>query len=407
MGKYPLIFNNNKMSNTVNRTLVVLFFVCISFSLLAQDSIPKKKLSDYLQFQGYLKDLQVANFSNKDSLSTYGFLHNRLNFKFYPTTTISLGLEIRNRFYYGQQVQNTPHFGKYIATDQGYYPLSRLLFNEKSLVLHTMVDRVWINWGYKKWEVRLGRQRINWGKTLVWNPNDLFNTFNYANFDYEEQPGSDALKLSYYPSGMSALEFAIKPGKNSGQTVAAGVWRFNTHEYDFQVLGGLYYTDMVLGAGWAGNLKNAGFKGEASWFQPKTNLLNTTGVLSTAVSVDYSFKKPFYIQGGILYNKHVLKNNITAFYMQQSFANNLSAKNLMPSDWSFFGQITNDITPLLHINLSTIYGHTPQFIFIMPSLSYSLSDNWDLTLLGQGVYFSQINSNPPFNSIYLRLKWSF
>ena len=201
------------MSNTVNRTLVVLFFVCISFSLLAQDSIPKKKLSDYLQFQGYLKDLQVANFSNKDSLSTYGFLHNRLNFKFYPTTTISLGLEIRNRFYYGQQVQNTPHFGKYIATDQGYYPLSRLLFNEKSLVLHTMVDRVWINWGYKKWEVRLGRQRINWGKTLVWNPNDLFNTFNYANFDYEEQPGSDALKLSYYPSGMSALEFAIKPGK--------------------------------------------------------------------------------------------------------------------------------------------------------------------------------------------------
>ncbi|HVB02111.1 MAG TPA: hypothetical protein VNE41_00190, partial [Chitinophagaceae bacterium] len=25
---------------------------------------------------------------------------------------------------------------------------------------------------------RLGKQRINWGKTLVWNPNDWFNTFN-------------------------------------------------------------------------------------------------------------------------------------------------------------------------------------------------------------------------------------
>lgn len=72
------------------------------------------------------------------------------------------------------------------------------------MILRTMIDRLWIDWAYKKWELRAGRQRINWGKTSVWNPNDLFNTFNYANFDYEEQAGSDAIKLSYYPSGMSA-----------------------------------------------------------------------------------------------------------------------------------------------------------------------------------------------------------
>lgn len=38
--------------------------------------------------------------------------------------------------------------------------------------------------------------------------------------------------------------------------------------YILQVLAGKYLTDLTVGAGWLGQVKGAGFKGEASYFQP-------------------------------------------------------------------------------------------------------------------------------------------
>lgn len=384
-----------------------LLFVFCASTIAAQDSTAaKKKLKDFVQFNGYLKDLQVTSFRSADSLSTYGFIHNRLNFHFYPTQKISGAVEIRNRVFYGQQVQNTPGFGKMIDQDNGFVKMSGLLVDEKAVVVHTMIDRLWLDWSYKKWEVRAGRQRINWGKTLVWNPNDIFNAFSYTDFDYEEQPGSDALRISYFPTGMSAAEFAIKPGKKKDETVAAGLGRFNTHSYDIQFLGGVCNSDYVLGTGWAGNAGNGGFKGELTWFQPKENFADTSGILSATMSGDYSFKNSLYLQVAALYNNHP-SGSSNFFLGGQTPGGNLSAKNLMPSDWSFFAQAAGNVSPLVSLGISAIYGADPDFIFVMPSVTYSISNNWDIMLLYQGVYLPSGNKFLAFNNIFTRLKWSF
>lgn len=89
--------------------------------------------------------------------------------------------------------------------------------------------------------------------------------------------------------------------------------------------------------------------------------------------------------------------------MEQTLSNTLSAKNLMPTDWSVFGQLSGNINPLLSAGISVIYGIDPDFVFTIPSVTYSISDNWDITLLEQGVY----NTNSSFNSDYIRLKCSF
>jgi hypothetical protein len=392
------------IARIVNSTFFLITMLMVS---QAQDSIPPKSGGDWLRFNGYLKDLQVATFPQSDSLLLYGLLHNRLNFKFYCTNTITAAIEIRNRLYYGQFSQYSYDFGKEVDRDNGYFDLSKLWVNENSIVLHSKIDRAWIDWAYRKWEIRAGRQRINWGKSLIWNPNDLFNTFNYADFDYEEQPGNDALRVTYYPSGMSGLEMVVAPGKEKDETVAAGVWRFNRHGYDLQVLSGLYYTDLAFGIGWAGNIGNAGFKGEATWFQPKKNFSDTTGVLSATLSVDYSFKKPIYVQGGVLYNHHIQTDTLSADAPPLLLNANLSAKNLMPSEWSFFQEVSDQLTPLWRLDLSLIEGAEPGFIFFMPSIAYSLSDNWDLTLLDQTVLTFGASTNYTFSSLYLRLKWSF
>ncbi len=396
----------HKASQQIGK-LLLMSLVLSSVSLYSQEDAPKGALNDVLSFNGYIKDMQVYAIASPLASTTYNFIHNRLNLKYYPSSSFTAALEVRNRVYLGSDINKIPDFVNFVDVDNGYVDLSALIIKENALLAVAQIDRFWLDWGHENWQIRVGRQRINWGKTLIWNPNDLFNTFNYTDFDYEEQPGSDALKATYYPTGMSSIEAAIKPGKASDETVAAGIWRFNRNRYDLQVLAGVYRTDLAFGLGWAGNIKNAGFKGEATWFQPKNNSPEHRKEVSAAITVDYSFEAPIYLQGGILYNSH---NSVdTSGIVQNGFirGQELSPKNLMPSDWSFFGQISGNVTPLFRADLAIIQTISPAFTFIMPSLNYSVFDNLDITLLDQSVFLFTSTKPNNLHSIYLRLKWSF
>ncbi len=387
---------------------IILFLSAFSLSLHAQEKKKeRKKFKDVVQFNGYIKMLGIGSFTNLDTMYGYGFIHNRLNFKFYIANGFTAGLEVRNRFFYGQLVQLNPFFGKSIDVDNGLVKLSYLILNKRAFVLHTQVDRLWFDWTYKKWQIRVGRQRINWGKTLVWNPNDLFNAANYADFDYEERPGSDAIKVAFFPTGMSSVEIAAKPGKKKNETVAAAMVRFNKWNYDFQLMGGLYYSDIALGVGWAGNIKNAGFRGEATWFAPKDGGVNYAGIFSGTIEADYAFPNTVYLQGAVLYNNH--PNKVTnPLLIGQSFSGTLLAKDLMPSDWSFFASLSGNATPLFRPSISVIYGHQPDLLFLMPNISYSISENWDISLIEQGIFLFNKHQKPvKFNSVFARLKYSF
>ena len=41
------------------------------------------------------------------------------------------------------------------------------------------MDRAWVDWSNENWEVRAGRQRINWGTNLFWNPIEKAEERNY------------------------------------------------------------------------------------------------------------------------------------------------------------------------------------------------------------------------------------
>lgn len=112
-------------------------------------------------------------------------------------------------------------------------------FEGKSYVLNIAIDRLWLDFTHKNFQATLGRQRINWSQTFVWNPNDLFNTYSYFDFDYEEKPGSDAVRLQYFTSASSKAELLVKAGKDKKVTAAA-LYRFNKWKYDFQGLAGIF-----------------------------------------------------------------------------------------------------------------------------------------------------------------------
>ena len=374
-------------------------------SLKAQDSASAHP--SHFRFGGYVKDLQLAEFTNNaNSLVTGGIIHNRLNFKYFINSQFTFTAEERNLLYFGELVKYTPGLNKSADSETGYFNLTKTLINQQTMILHLQFDRLNLNWHTDQWDVTIGRQRINWGIAIAWNPNDLFNAYNLLNFDYEERPGNDAVRVQHYFGNFSSLEIAAKPGLQANQDIVAGLYKFNYKGYDLQFLGGLYNKDIAIGTGWAGNIKNAGFKGEISWFQPRLGFQDSIKAsMEVSLSADYSFVNGLYINASALYNDH---GSESAFNLAALKETTLSADNLLPFRYSFLMQAQKPFTPIFTANFGVLYAPGINAFVFLPTLTYNMATNWDLDLIGQS-FFATINNKfqTAGNAIYLRLRWSF
>ena len=183
--------------------------------------------------------------------------------------------------------------------------LFRSWVDRRSLLIHSQVDRLFFSAAFKQTELRLGRQRINWGIANVWNPNDLFNAFNFLDYNYEERPGSDAVRVMHNLSNTAVMEAAVSPSKTKKNTVAAALYKWNRWKYDFQVLLGYFKNSLASGGGWAGSIGDAGFKGEITWFHDLEDSVREKDSFSGTLMTDYSFKNSWYGSAGVLYESVV------------------------------------------------------------------------------------------------------
>ena len=376
----------------------MLFAFAFGGKACAQDEVEKKP--PWLDLKGYVKDLQGFGFSgNFDSSTWVNLIHNRINTKVNLGSKLTARLELRNRIFFGTQVSETPGFAESIDYYPGFFDLSVLWVNKPSLVIHSVIDRLLIKYSVSKWDITVGRQRINWGMNNIWNPNDIFNAYNFLDFDYEERPGNDAVRIQYYPKLNSTLEFAWKPGKQSDEHIASMLYKFNKAKYDYQVLAGLYNTDLVIGGGWAGSIGNTGFKGEASYFHPYENLADTTGVLSASVMMDYTFKDGWYISGSVLFN-----SDPSGYFTGASiYTTNLSAKSLFPFRYSFYTGVSKSMATVFTLNASVIYSPENNSLILFPAFAYNASENLDVDLTIQSFFSNdQGKYKSQGSAIYLR-----
>ena len=389
---------------SVSRLLKWLPFLMIPFTvnLNGQDTIQHN-----WSLNGYITNMQSFIFQNIDGDWTIdNLIHNRLNFKWVSKSgNIKTVLELRNRFIIGESVKADPDYGKMINTDNGYVKLSDNISTGNSYIFNSRIDRGYIDYTIDKFQVTIGRQRINWGQCYTWNPNDLFNAYSFFDFDYIEKPGSDAIRLQYYNTNTSALEFAIKADNNHNITSAV-LYRFNKWNYDIQFLGGiLNQQDYVIGTGWSGNIKGASFRGEVSYFQPKYNFADTSGILVVSLGTDYTFKNSFMLQFEMLYNQNRSSgiSNFVDFYNMS-----LSAKNLSFTKVTLMLQGSYPITPLFNVSLAGMYFPKLNGIFLGPSFTWSLTKNIDFSLITQSFAGQLLKGQTEhFNFAFLRLKWNF
>ena len=380
--------------------IVLLMAICPG--LKAQDTTMPRSLT----LNGYISEMPSLQFSS--IAADYEFsnqLHNRLNFKWQPTQGFTAALELRTRFYYYGSDTNITSYYKLFEQDAGVVGLSKNIISGDNYVLNMAVDRLWIDYSTGKWQFTLGRQRINWGQTFVWNPNDIFNTYNYLDFDYVEKPGSDAVRVQYYTSETSKAELVVKADSSSNPSVA-GLYRFNRRNYDIQFLAGVTGGDAVIGSGWSGQLAKGGFRGEISYFIPVKEFSHSKGELTSSIGWDYMFKNSLFLQFECLYNGSGSDSTGVNLLDNKSFR--ISARNPFLSGFSYFASVSYPVTPLLNCSLAAIISPENKVYILVPSLDYNLLQNMDISLLAQLMgYKIQPGQLATVNIGFLRIKYSF
>lgn len=389
-----------------------IYFLCFllfpfSFSFFSQE-IKKNKWKEKVELSGFIKYMNITSVVDLDSLITDNLIHNRIRFKAYLSDKITTVFEMRNRIFYGEATRLNPYLGKQLEKDNGQVDLSFVSLDRNPLVIHSILDRAYMRYSEDNWELTVGRQRINWGVNLAFNPNDLFNAYSLVDFDYQERPGVDAVRFQYYGDNMSSFEGAVQIGNSLDSTLIAGLWKFNKWKYDFQFLAANYFKDIAIGSAWAGNIKNAGFKTEISYFHPKTKFFESNGALSLSTTLDYSFKKGTYINTSVLYNSSGISQPLNSSNLFQTFIGDISAKSLMPSKWTYFGQVSGAFNPALNGSFAVFYMQGINLALFMPSIVYNINDDWELMLTAQSA-FGELNTK--FQSmgsgIFLRTMYSF
>lgn len=366
----------------------------------AQDSSNVKKK---FELNGYVKSLQSIRFDEKfrNSLSD-NFIHNRINIKWMPSEKISVTAQFRNRLFWGEAIKQTPDFAGLLKNTNEKFNWRVVWLNSPSLVLHTNTERCYLTFKQKKWLAKIGRQRINWAMATTWNPNDIFNAYNFIDFDYEERLGTDAVSVQYLFNDFASTEIVYALAKENKNNIAASKFSLNKWGYDMQLLAGYYQGNITIGAGWAGNIRDAGFKGEVQYFSSGNNKANR---LNMTLETDFVFKKGWYINIGGLYNSGGIDKPVSNL---GDVNLKLSSDNLMPTRWNTTMMIVKEITPLLKVNMGAVFAWGTRLLLLLPSVSYNVAANLDAELRWQSFMLQkQSRFSGEIHQCFLRLKWSY
>lgn len=379
------------------KRLLMIGWLLLPHVLFSQDSTEKAAV---WKLSGYLKELAWVRFDGDfTQASLTNLVHNRLNVRWEPSAQWSGRVEVRNRFYWGDDVQAVPRFKQALRNENEKVNLSAGWFGTKTAILHTNVERLWLEYKKPEWNIRAGRQRINWGLTNTWNPNDLFNTYNFLDFDYEERAGSDAVKGQYLLSDRSTMEVAVA-GTGQGSILAAKYFT-NYRNYDLQWNAGVYQNTLTAGFGWAGSIKEVGFKGEVQYYAGSDDAFSRW---LAVVEGDYVFKNGWYLSSALLYNERGLFRPLNGW---NGLTFQASPRSLMPTRWNLLLNSAKEFTPLFSGSLNVVYAPGVNLLIHFPSLRYNLKTNWDLDLVWQSFFAETTSLEALSHAGFLRLKWSF
>jgi len=388
-------------------SILWLFALLLLFSTsIKAEEAADKESSKKFSIRGYLQEMPSLQFvKGVDNYSFNNTLHNRLNMQYQFSSDLHVAFEVRNRLLSGDMVKSlSPVIVDLLEKDNGLVDASMVPFSGDNWLWHLMSDRFYIDWKHNKLQIRLGRQRINWGINMVSNPNDLFNTYSFFDIDYPERPGADALRVQYFTGNLSRFDFAVNPHRELEKSTAALLYAFNKQAYDYQVMAGYYRERIALGGGWAGSIGQCGFKGEFTFFNDVDKMNSVKDIdLVASVSFDYIFPNTLYAILEALYNGGHRISEQNMLLMTEP----MRADNIFFSKYALTASAMYPVSPILSTSLAGSYMPDMNAFYLSPNLTYSMATNLDISVLAQYFHIAQQNSSIESLAFFAQLKYSF
>ncbi len=284
----------------------------ILFAVMAVPAIAQVNF----EFSGYIVELPMYQ-RLPSEITSLGDLKeemgvNLTRLRLRPTLRLwdgaSLSLEHEADLLYSSQ--RTLFSSTFDMTNRQAVDLRWHLADEEHLSLQHYVDRLYFRQNLSWGSIIAGRQRIQWGTGRVWNPTDLFNPINPASFDKIEKDGADAVSVKAYLGSFTDVQAVVNFRKARGQADGAspedstnfGVrFRTNYFEFDLSAMAGWFDRRVIIGGDFAGNLFEAGVRGEAAIVTEGEDQPNSD-YLRMILGADYQFTPEFYALIEYLYN---------------------------------------------------------------------------------------------------------
>ncbi len=288
-----------------------------------------------LEISGFLKSSNYFRFTDwSTDRVAENILHSNLKFDWKLNSNSSMYMSLHNRFFFGESIQNEEsEYANSLQTSNNLVDMNWVFVEDEKSLLHTAIDRLYYQYRGKNSIVRLGKQRIDWSQTIVWNPNDLFNTYSFLNFDYATRSGIDAIygafNLDRY--GKSSIHLGYAPQDLISESIYAGRYRYKSQKNEWQLMVGKVHEDYVLGFGWTTYIRATGFSGELSYFKDQNNIAQNDAFIGTLASF-YEFKSKLVLHYEFNYNSNPqnIEENFVSIFFEP-----LSSKYITFNTYSF------------------------------------------------------------------------
>jgi len=284
-------------------------------------------------------------------------------------------------------------------------PMYQFSFND-SLYLDNVYARV----GFRRFAFTIGKQQISLGTGYFSNPTDVFNTKDAIDPTYE-QPGHNGIRMDFLLKNRLTLLVLYAPieedWEHSGKLarLKAGFGHFDvsilfnemyhttTNFYTLQILG---QRRRIFGLDFVGELLGFGVWGEGAY-----NIMeNDDDFNEFIVGVDYTFENGLYTL--VEYHRNSRAKSESREYDLNDWMHLFTGETKTISRDQIYSFTRYSVTDLLSIGGSIIVSVSDKSTALVPTISYSLFENIDLTLISnfytgkEGTAFSSSLGNGGF-----------
>lgn len=334
----------------------------------------------------------VDKSENYSHWQSANWLHGRLNVDHSISKGVRFRMDIRTQVFYSTDAENLDAYADGFGSRDESVNLHAIWWKGRRSLGQTNVERLVLSHRTDRTTVYVGRQRIHWGMSTIWNPNDVFQAGNPFDPDYVERPGVDAIRIQRATGSLSGLDLAIAR-MGSGRSRGACRYYSNRNGFDWQVIAGWYEKRPIYGVGWSGDLGNYSFRGEAQSF---IRGAEEPGQFQCVVEWDRLLRNNNYAGLSILYNeKGVIGPTITPILLLPQ------ARQLMPGKWNVRLGWQREASLRFRYGIDLFYTSAAHTLIFFPKAQVLLSKNWQIEILSQ--WIKPLTGNDRSARVFIRI----